>query len=776
MKILKKSIFYLFATLMLAGCENKLAVEANYGVVPLPQNVTMTDAKPFKVDGSTKIVYPKDSNIQKQTAEFLASYIKFSTGLDLKVTDEALTENAIVLKNDYKADRPESYHLTVDEKAITINGSDDAGTFYGVQTLRKSIPAETESVSVSFPAVDIKDYPRFSYRGMHLDVGRHFFPVEFVKKYIDILALHNLNRFHWHLTEDQGWRIEIKKYPKLTEVGSQRSETVIGRNSGEFDGTPYGGFYTQEEIKEVVEYAKERFITVIPEIDLPGHMLAALAAYPHLGCTGGPYEVEKTWGVFDDVLCAGNDSVYTFIEDVLGEVIELFPSEYIHIGGDESPKTRWKSCPKCQAKIKSLGLKGDAHHSAEDRLQSHVITSAEKFLNSKGRQIIGWDEILEGGLAPNATVMSWQGISGGITAAQQGHDVIMTPNQSLYFNYYQTRDTENEPLAIGGYVPIQMVYEYEPVPAELTDDQKKYIIGTQANLWSEYIATPELAEYMLLPRIAALSEIQWTMPEKKDYKTFLPRLERMMKLYKKLGYNYAKHISDIAADVVYNTEKGVVEISLFTYDNAPIYYTLDGSEPTESSTLYTTPIVIDSTQGVKAIAIRQGEKSNVYTNSFDFNKATLKNIKIDAPIHRAYTSDGGVTLVNGKRGGDLFGNGQWLGFNNTDFVATIDLGESMDVSKVITGTFHEGKSWIFGATEYIVELSEDGKAFKRVYEQKYPVLTKDAPNGTFDLVASFDLQKARYVKITAKATPKVPDWHEGRGNPTFLFVDEIIVE
>ena len=315
---------------------------------------------------------------------------------------------------------------------------------------------------------------------MHLDVGRHFFPKEFIKKYIDLLALHNMNTFHWHLTEDQGWRIEIKKYPKLTEIGSQRSRTVIGRNTQEYDNTPYGGFYTQEEAKEIVKYAQERYITIIPEVDLPGHMLAALAAYPEMGCTGGPYEVCPRWGVFEDVLCIGNDKTMQFLEDVMSEIIEIFPSEYVHIGGDEAPRTRWEKCPKCQARIKAEGLKADKKHTAEDRLQSYCMTRIEKFLNSKGRRIIGWDEILEGDVAPNATVMSWRGASGGIEAAQMGHDVIMTPNTYCYFDYYQTADTKDEPLGIGGYVPIEKVYSLDPT-FDLNEEQKKHIIGPNSS-------------------------------------------------------------------------------------------------------------------------------------------------------------------------------------------------------------------------------------------------------------------------------------------------------
>jgi len=422
-----------------------------------------------------------------------------------------------------------------------ITGKTEAGVFYGIQTLCKSIP-DTRGI-VQLAPVQITDAPRFKYRGMHLDVARHFFSVDFVKKYIDMLALHHVNTFHWHLTEDQGWRIEIKKYPFLTKIGSKRAQTVVGhRKSGKYDSIPYSGFYTQKQIKEVVRYANERYITIVPEIDMPGHMLAALTAYPELGCTGGPYKVAETWGIFDDVLCPGNEKTFEFVENVLSEVIRLFPSKYIHIGGDECLKTKWKVCPKCQERIKSEGLNTDSLHLQEHKLQSYFITRVEKFVNSKGRQIIGWDEILEGGLAPNATVMSWRGIKGGIQAAKSNHKVIMTPNSHLYFDHYQAKDKSNEPLAIGGYSSVEIVYNYEPIPAELNETEAKYVIGSQANLWTEYIATEQQAEYMLLPRLAALSEVQWTKAEQKNYADFLARLPNLTETYEKRGYNFAKHV------------------------------------------------------------------------------------------------------------------------------------------------------------------------------------------------------------------------------------------
>ena len=523
------------------SCTTELE-NADYQVIPAPQELVIDQNEPFIMNNKTKIIiYPADNDGMQRNAGFLAEYVKEATGKSLKTVLTDKTKNAIILQLGLSSENPEAYQLNVNKDNIIISGASEAGVFYGIQTLRKSLPI-TKTANVSFPAVKIQDYPRFAYRGMMLDVSRHFFTLDSIKRYIDMLALHDINRFHWHLSEDQGWRIEIKKYPELTKVGSMRSETVIGHNTDEYDGKPYGGFYTQEEAKEIVAYARDRYITVIPEIDLPGHMQAALASYPELGCTGGPYEVWKRWGISEDVLCAGNPKTIEFIEGVLDEITEIFPSEYIHIGGDECPKVRWKNCPKCQAMIKKLGLKSDKKHSAEDRLQSYVMSCAEKFLDGKGRRIIGWDEILEGDLIPEATVMSWRGTKGGIEAAKRGHDVIMAPNVYAYFDYYQTKDTENEPLAIGGFVPVDKVYSLEPVPASLTNDEKKFIVGVQANLWTEYIPTFSHVEYMVLPRMAALSEVQWTMPEKKDYQDFLNRLSRFRGLYDLNGYNYAKHV------------------------------------------------------------------------------------------------------------------------------------------------------------------------------------------------------------------------------------------
>lgn len=762
------------AGFMLLSCNTEVK-EANYQIIPLPQEISVMDqAAPFILSNGTKIMYPEGNEKMQRNAEFLASYIKDLTGKSLAV--QAGTDGkGIILQLGGNAKNPEGYQLKVTSDQVVISGPTEAGVFYGIQTLRKSIPV-AQGVDIALPAVEINDYPRFSYRGAHLDVSRHFFPVDSVKRFIDMLALHNMNRFHWHLTDDQGWRIEIKGLPELTEVGSKRTETVIGHNSGKYDGKPYGGFFTQEEAKEIVAYAAERHITVIPEIDLPGHMQAALTAYPNLGCTGGPYEVWKIWGVSEDVLCAGNDETLKFIDDVLGEIIQIFPSEYIHVGGDECPKVRWTKCPKCQDRIKALGIKADKNHTAEEKLQSFIINHAEKFLNDHGRQIIGWDEILEGGLAPNATVMSWRGEGGGIEAAKQKHDVIMSPNTYLYFDYYQSKDVEQEPEAIGGYLPLERVYSYEPMPASLTPEEQKYIKGVQANLWTEYIPTFSQVEYMELPRMAALADIQWTNPEHKDYQDFLQRLVRMVKIYDVYQYNYAKHVFDVTARFEPNAETGTVDVTLSTVDNCPVYYTLDGTDPTTASQLYTEPVKINTNCTFKAMAVRPTGNSRIVKEDIAFSKLTSKKITALQPVNKQYEFAGISTLVDGLKGNRNYKTGRWIAFYKNDMEAVIDFGQPADFSKVTLTTNVEKGDWIFDARSISVAVSEDGENFKQVASEEYPAMTLDNPNQLYEHVLSFEPVKARYLKVLAKPEYNIPSWHGGKGNPAFLFVDEITVD
>ena len=542
-----KNYFALSFFLLFLFTGNVKGQKVDYQIVPLPKEIKggTTGNTPFVLMQSTRIVYPKHNKQMQRNAEFLSEYVKDVTGYGLKIGTRKIKSPAISLTLGLQSSNPEAYSINISEAGIQIQGASEAGVFYGIQALRKSMPIG-KYAQIEFPSVEINDYPEFGYRGALLDISRHFFTKEEVKEYIDMMALHNMNRFHWHLTDDQGWRIEIKKYPELTSIGSQRKESQNGYYENhervlEFDGIPHGGFFTQDDIKEVVAYAAERYITIIPEIDLPGHMVSALASYPELGCTGGPYNVWTHWGISEDVLCAGNEKTYQFLTDVFDEIMELFPSTYIHIGGDECPKTRWAQCPKCQAKIKAEGIKSDDKHTKEEYLQSYVMKYMSDYLSEHGRKIIGWDEIVEGEAAPGATIMSWRGEAGGIEAARLGHDVIMVPNNYLYLDYYQSKDYESEPYyAIGGYNPVDKIYNYNPLPASLNETEKAHIIGVQANLWTEYIKDFKQVEYMILPRWGAVAEIQWTGGAK-DYPAFLKRLDKFVKLYQAKGYTYAKH-------------------------------------------------------------------------------------------------------------------------------------------------------------------------------------------------------------------------------------------
>ena len=521
------------------------AGRADYRVIPLPKSIQTDTTKVFTLQPGMAIAYDASNPEIARTAQMLCQWVEQQTGLLLQLEPSA-KKAAVRLavspaKKGVSISPADSYSLTVGKTGITITAAEPIGIFRGVQTLRKSLPSAGDPVELPF--VTIADEPRFSYRGVHLDCARHYFPVAVVKQYLDLLALHGCNQLHWHITDDQGWRFEVKALPDLAAKGSIRQQTVIGRNTGLYDGQPYGGYYTQDECREIVRYAAERYINVIPEIDLPGHMQAALHVYPNLGCTGGPYPVWQVWGVSEDVLCAGNPDVLTFIKTVLGELCDVFPSRLIHIGGDECPKVRWKNCPKCQAKIRELQLKDDGKHSLENQLQSYINHEVEKFLTSRGRNLIGWDETLEGGLTEGAVVMSWRGVNGGIEAARQHHRVIMAPTDYCYIDYYQLKDTWNLPLGIGGYVPASKVYSFEPlVPGKLTEEEQQYILGPQVNLWTEYIAAPEHLFFMLLPRLDAISEVQWCQPGQKDFDDFKRRLPRMMQLYDRLAVSYCRKV------------------------------------------------------------------------------------------------------------------------------------------------------------------------------------------------------------------------------------------
>jgi len=744
----------------------------NYEVCPIPQSIVTKKEYPFVLNEATNIFVRAGNEKMEKIACFLSGYLYQLTGIQPAISHKAGKNNVIVLKTGFVYDNQEAYLLRVNSKRIEITGVEEAGVFYGIQTLRKAIatglPENRETIRI--PAVAIIDYPRFAYRGMMLDVGRYFFPIKFIKKYLDILALHNINHFHWHLTEDQGWRIEIKKYPKLTQIGSVRKKKFIHLPNSPGDTEPYGGYYTQEDIKDIVRYASERFITVIPEIDFPGHSLAALAAYPELGCTGGPYEVAAQRGIQDDVLCAGNEKTLEFIENVLAEIVELFPSEYIHIGGDECCKFRWEACPKCQAKIRELQLIPDGKYTAEQKLQSYCTTRIEHFLNGKGKKMVGWDEIVEGEIAPTATVMAWQGIHRGIIAAKMKHQVIMTPTSHVYFDYYQSTNTEEEPPAFLKYLPLEQVYSFEPVTETLEEAVRENIIGAQANLWTGYIPTGKDAEYMLLPRLAALSEVVWAMPQKKDYKAFLLRLLPMINYYKRLNYNCATHVLGITSSLKRKHDGTGLWIHLYTPDNSPIYYTLDGTEPTAESIKYTRRININSAVHLKAFVFRPGFEAAVFSQYIDFNKASSKPVTIETD---KYIYQNIYCLTNGVKGSILFNDDNWLQFCHTELDIVIDLKQDTSVSSVKIGTLIYLDYWIFGPSGLSILLSCDKKNYKLVFQKTYPLPTENCPVKRITLDASFKEEEARYVKIRLTDVRKIPEWHKGKGAPASLLIDEI---
>lgn len=764
----------LFSTCFYA-CSEKRTLNSDYEIIPKPLDVNCKGDASFLLKDGVAVIYPENNRKMQDNAEFLVDYVERQTGVKLTSHAGMPVDGAICLTLDLSDDNAEAYKLIVNDKRVCISGASEAGVFYGIQTLRKSLPV-AQDINVNLSAVEIYDKPRFAYRGAMLDVARHFYTVDEVKTFIDMLALHNINRFHWHLTDDQGWRIEIKKYPKLMSVASERKETVVGRwYSGIYDGKPYGGYYTQDELRDVIDYAAKRHITIIPEVDLPGHMQAALTAYPELGCTGGPYEVRTIWGVSQDVLCVGNDFTLQFVKDVLSEVADIFPSEYIHIGGDECPKVRWEKCPKCQERIKSLGLKSDAKHTKEQRLQSYMIQETAKYLKEKGKRIIGWTEILEGGLVPDATLMSWIGESGGIEAAHQHHDVIMTPNTYLYFDYYQSKKVEDEPLAIGGYLPIEKTYNYEPMPKELTKEEQQYIKGVQANLWTEYIPVFSQVQYMVLPRLGAAAEVQWTDPSKKDYKDFLRRVPHLVAVYDCYGWNCATHVYDVNVDMKADTVNHVLNVQLSTMADDPIYYTLDGQDPTEKSLKYTKPFTIDQSVVLKTMAVHPDRTSKISVDTIRFNKATLKPVVLLQPNESRFSPDGPVVLVDGRNGNHSFDTGAWLAVAGNDLEAVINMQAETILSSASVHVYVRKDAWLFDARGFSVSVSSDNKNYKEVASQEYKQMQESDSDGIIEHELSFDPCKATYVKIKVISEKSMPDWHWDAGKAPFLLVDEIIL-
>jgi hexosaminidase len=757
-------------------------------IIPRPAEIKQpATSGTFTITPATTIVL--EGSGMENSVNFLNDYLSRFYGFRLKTAKTRPNNNVIAL-NYERLDNalPGAYVFTIDKKGAYIAGDNATGVFYGIQSLIQLLPT-TKATSLAVPFVSINDHPRFDYRGLHLDVARHFFPVDFIKKYIDYMALHKLNYFHWHLTDDQGWRIEIKKYPNLIKTGAYRNGTIIGRFPGTGNtNTTYGGYYTQQQIKEVIAYAKARYITVVPEIEMPGHASAAIAAYPYLSCfsseptkiTTNPSEtsktqqaqgriklVQETWGVFDDVFCAGNDSTFTFLQNILDEVIALFPSTYIHIGGDECPKSNWKRCPRCQKRMKDLNLKD------EHELQSYFIQRMEKYVNNKKRKIIGWDEILEGGLAANATVMSWRGEGGGIAAARQNHDVMMTPTTYCYFDYSQTKNEDS--VTIGGYVPIEKIYSYNPIPPvpdSLTAEQAKHILGAQANLWTEYITNPKKVEYMIFPRLGALSEVLWTPQDKKDYKDFERRLPMEFKRLDLWKANYSNAYFDIQASILPAPDNNGVLWKLESkLKDATIRYA-NGSN--SNALAYTGPVSVTTSQPYTGMLFQGEKKTNNISQSFFINKATGKKITLTAPPAAKWPGHGGAFgLINGALSERGISSVEWLGWEGGDMEAVIDLGSSQSISKVNCHLLQQRPSWIYLPASIEVFTSADGNSFTSAGKtSSYSPDKANAYNGTISMTGT----TARYVKVAATNYGTIASGAPGAGNRAWLFMDEIQID
>ena len=769
-----KRILFLFICPLLAVACNKRVV-ADYNVIPQVQNLSVKNGDVYVFDSSRKLVY--DNQDSRRSLELFAQDLEELVGIRPSVaagTSEDAKGN-VYFTLGLQDGRKEAYSINVSSDGILVQAVTPEGIYRATRTLLKSVGAEKTS-SVEFPSAEVSDWPRFGYRGLMLDVSRHFSDVEMVKRTIDMLALHQLNIFHWHLTDDQGWRIEIKSHPELTEVGAWRDDTVVGRYLGgtdyPTDGKRHGGFYTQEQIREIVAYAKERYIEIIPEIDLPGHTSAVLAAYPQLGCEDKEYKVANRWGVIRDVLCAGNPASLDLFKDIMDEVCELFPGKYIHLGGDECVKERWKACPKCQKKIKELGLKDGNRYSKEDYLQSWFMGEVASFVQSKGKRVIGWDEILEGVPMDDSVIMSWRGTEGGITAAKMGHDVVMTPTSDMYFDQSQTLASQLEEIPVGGFINVMKVYSYEPLPASLTPEQQKHILGCQANVWCEYMPEERIRQYQMLPRLAALSEVQGTMPERKNYKDFLKRLPKMLSIYDHYGYNYAKHVFDVACSYSVNVEKGSLEVSLSTLGNDPIYYTLDGTSPqTKKAMLYDdTPIVISSPSELKVSVLRNGKFTKEETLfKLDCNKATFKKVNISTTLNIMQAHLPHEILTDGIVGSLRCDDYRWMSCTGR-MSLVLDLGKSESFSRIGWTALNSQSENILVPQNVKIQISEDGKQYCTILdiEKNHEVQVQQSVEYISEEVGK---QTARYIKMDFDSY-KYPD----KSSPSWVFLSELTVE
>ena len=744
-------LFVVALFLLSCGIENSTTTisTSDLNLTPQPQLVKLNNGELNLTEGLQFTTNLPDS-LTGDLKNYLSEWIKFD--------DNAKSTLDLIIDKDFSSNK-EGYSLLIDKGGVIVKASDFAGVFYGVQTLSQLLEFNYNDGTV-LPYINIEDEPRFPYRGFMLDVSRHFFPLDFIKKQIDLMAHYKLNTFHWHLTDGPGWRLEIKQYPKLTSIAAWRThetwkewwDTSPRKYVEEGSRDAHGGYYTQEEARELVQYAAKKNITVIPEIEMPGHSEEVLAVYPQLSCTGVPYTSSE--------FCIGNEDTFTFLENVLSEVINIFPSNYIHIGGDEASREHWEKCPKCQTRIKNEGL------ADENELQSYLIKRIEKFLHSKNRRLLGWDEILEGGLAPDATVMSWRGKEGGIKAVKNGHQAIMTPGEFCYFDSYQA-NPDKEPEAIGGFLPIEKVYSYNPVPDSLTTEEASRILGVQANLWVEYVSTTQHVEHMAWPRLIALSEVAWTQPENKDWNNFKMRVNNAIPVLEKKGYSPFTLSEEVAFSHDLNVEKDAIIVSLSTEKSpAEIRYTTDNSMPTIDSFLYSGPLtVIDSTRITAQIFMNDQAIGESITRRFDYHNAIGKKVTYNIPFNKYYPANGENALVDGRKGGLAHGDGRWQGFMTNGMDVTIDMGETKQINSVNARFMQSIGPWIWFPKEVVVSVSDDNNNFTEIKTITNSV-SEETPGTIFEDFGWQGEVETRYIRYKAVPNGEIGAW---------VFLDEIVI-
>jgi hexosaminidase len=771
MRILKPLLIVLFLTVLSSGYSQKVYTEKDIQIIPKPVQLIIKKGI-FEFSKNTKFVVTTD--FQKEISNVLINKFEKAAGFRPQFSTAIPQNNYIQFKVDETLEK-EGYTVDVNSKNITITAKGKAGFIYGLESIRQLLPVVIESKNVlpnqkwQIPNVVINDKPRFQWRGLMLDLSRHFFDKNYVIETIDRLAMHKMNVLQLHLVDDQGWRIEIKKYPKLTEVGAWRVDQEnldwnARRTVNPDEKGTYGGFLTQEELKEIVKYAAAKNIEIIPEIEMPAHISSAIASYPELACFNQHIGVPSggVWPI-TDIYCAGKETTFEFLQNVLDEVITIFPSKYIHIGGDEATKTNWEKCPDCQKRMKDNGLK-DTHE-----LQSYFIKRMEKYINSKGKKMIGWDEILEGGLAPEATVMSWRGTQGGFDAAKQGHDVIMTPESHCYFNFYQGPQNE-EPLAFDGYTPISKVYEFDPVVPTMTPVEAKYVLGGQANLWAEYLSGPKDSEYMIFPRLAALSEALWSTKESRNWNDFTRRLPFLLQRYNYLGINYAKSAYLVTASSTADLAKKQINITLKNeFPNSDIRYVLGDKNINHNAVKYTSPILFNETTVLKASLFENDQPvGKTLADTIIFHKAVADKVSYLTPYSQNYKGDA-FTMVNTIRGSKNFRDGQWQAWLVNDMELVIDLEKEQSIEQVTIGTLESQGSGVNFPTQIKVLVSNDGMTYKEVGKVMRPYAV-NVSSELKDFKINFEKRNARFVKIIAYNLKKNP-----KGEDSWLFVDEVLV-